>query len=285
MSDITAVIGSYESASLLPGCIASLRAQTLPPTEIVVVDGASTDGSAAVARSLGATVVDTGNRGLGHLYNRGAGVADGRLVLLANPDTAFEPNCLELLADALLADGRRFAADPRQVEWDGGRTIHERVQLEPGSLRDPIPWHRIAQRPSDVVVPTLFANAGGMLVRLDRLRALGGFDEGYFLEYEDFDLCARAARHGWISVYVPDAVMRHRVGGATPERAGATRLAASHVSVLRLACKLLPARSVALVLTGELLRALRRPHVVGPALVRTARDVRELRRLRRELAG
>ena len=56
-----------------------------------------------------------------------------------------------------------------------------------------------------------------MLVRRERLLELGGFDETFFMEFEDLDLCWRAWLRGHGSVYVPDAWLRHRVGGATTE--------------------------------------------------------------------
>ena len=58
-----------------------------------------------------------------------------------------------------------------------------------------------------------------MLVRRERLLELGGFDETFFMDFEDLDLCWRAWLRGWASVYVPDAVVRHRVG-AVPDGGG-----------------------------------------------------------------
>ena len=81
MPDVAVVIGNYRGEHLLPECLASLAAQTLAPSEVVVVDGASPDRSVEVAESLGAYVLRRENRGLGHLYNEGAGATATAAVL------------------------------------------------------------------------------------------------------------------------------------------------------------------------------------------------------------
>ena len=264
---VAAVVGSYRSAALLPDCIESLRAQEPPLAEIVVVDASSGDGSADVARSLGARVLEVPNRGLGFLYNEGARATTAHYVLAANPDTSFDPACSARLAAALDSDPTRFAADPRQLDWSGARTIHARTLLRPGSLREPIPGLRVDPLAhANEVVTTTTANAGAMLVRRPMLSELGGFDEKLFLEYEDLDLCWRAWLRGWSSVYVPEAVLRHRVGGATGEADAPRRLAASHTSIVRFAAKCLPGDRLALALAGELLRTPRHPQAIGRAL-------------------
>src|SRR4029077_9897949 len=105
-------------------CLGSLRNQTIPPTEIVVVDAGSTDGGVALAESLGASVIAADNRGVGRLYNIGARAATTPLLLLANNDVAFAPDCVELLAAAFEQDEQCFAADPTQLDWETGAVIH-----------------------------------------------------------------------------------------------------------------------------------------------------------------
>ena len=123
------MIGNYAGEQLLPDCLASLEAQTVRPSEVLVVDGASADRSVEVAESLGARVLRRENRGLGHLYNEGARAAAAPFVLLLNNDVALDERCVELLAAALTADEAVFAADPRQLSWDGDRDVHARTTL------------------------------------------------------------------------------------------------------------------------------------------------------------
>ncbi len=287
MPSVAAVIGNYNGARVLRECVASLRAQTLAPAEIVVVDGASLDESVAIAHELGVRVIETENRGLGHLYNLGARSTDADYVLLVNNDVALDGRCVELLAQALEQDRSRFAADPRQLDGTGRETIHARTVLHRGRLLGaPIPGltiHPLVE--AHEIVPTLTANAGAMLVRRSLLLELGGFDERFFMDYEDLDLCWRAWLRGWASVYVPQAFLRHEVGVATasaPE-ASPRRLASAHANILRFALKCLPPGPAARVVLGELLRLPRHPRPVGAALVRTARGLPGILRERRQL--
>ena len=285
MADVTAVIGNYEGERLLPDLLASLAAQTSPPAEVLVVDAGSRDASRDVAERAGARVLAAENRGLGALYNLGAREARADLVLLANNDVALEPRCLELLAAELEQRDERFAADPTQEAWTDGRVIHARSTLRRGPLlRRPLPGFEIDQVvPATEVAPALLANGAAMLVRRERLLDLGGFDETFFLEFEEIDLCWRAWLRGWETVYVPGARVRHRVGEVTSEELRARRLRSAHHNLVRFALKCLPAHAAARVLAGELLRLPRHPALVAPALARVVLELPEIRRERARL--
>ena len=115
------------------------------------------------------------------------------------------------------------------------------------------------------------AHGAAMLVRRDVLLELGGFDETFFIEWEDLDLCWRAWLRGHRSVYVPAASVRHRVGAATTAADLTPRLASSHHNLMRFALKCLPARAAARVLAGELLRLPAHPRLIAPALLAVLR--------------
>jgi GT2 family glycosyltransferase len=284
-AEIAAVVGNHQGERVLRDCLESLRAQTLPPRDVLVVDGASTDASLSVAEELGARVVRAQNRGLGFLYNIGARVASSRYVLFSNNDVAYEPECLERLAAALDADPRRFAADPTQLAWDDGRVIHARTTVARGRLwREYLPGLRLDDAvPARSVIPTVSAHGAAMLVRRDRFLELGGFDETFFLEWEDLDLCWRAWLRGWESVYVPDARLRHRVGAVTSEGVRARRSASSHHNLLRFALKCLPMPAAARVVAGEVLRLPRHPRAIAAAFVGVAAEAREIAAARRTI--
>jgi GT2 family glycosyltransferase len=280
MSDIAVVIGNYRGEQLLPDCLASLREQTQPPVEVIVADA---DGSARGVSE--ARVLACENRGLGSLYNRGAEAAGAPYVLFLNNDVALERECVERLAAALDADEARFAADARQLDWSGERTIHARTTLRRGRLvREYLPGlHLEHDVPADGVVETVCANGAAMLVRRDNHLELGGFDETFFLEWEDLDLCWRAWLRGWPTVYVPDAALRHRVGAATSAAITPRREASSHHNLLRFALKCLPAPAAARVVAGELLRLPRHPPAIARALGAAAKELPEIARIRREI--
>jgi GT2 family glycosyltransferase len=283
--EVTLVIGNYEGESFLEGCVESARAQTLVPAEIVVVDGGSKDGSRELADRLGTRVVRVENRGLAFLYDRGVDATRTEYVLLANTDVVFEPNCFEVLARALDEEPEAFAADARQLDWAGERIIHARTVLRRGRLfRELFPGLHLDHVVSaETTCPTVSAHGAAMIVRRSRFHALGGFDERFFLDFEDLDLCWRAWLRGWSSLHVPAARVRHHVAGVTSPAAVPRRLASSHHNILRFALKCLPAREAATVVFGELARVPAHPRVIPPAMAPIAREVPEILRLRRSL--
>jgi GT2 family glycosyltransferase len=285
MTDVAVVIGNYEGAAVLADCLASLTDQTHPVSEVIVVDASSSDASVSIATVAGATVVSAPNRGLGFLYNRGADATSAEYLLLLNNDVALEPRCVELLAAQLDADERRFAADPTQIDWAGGRVIHARTTLRRGRLlREFIPGlHLDPVVAAEAVVPTVCANGAAMLVRHSMFAELGGFDETFFMEWEDLDLCWRAWLRSWPSVYVPEARVRHRVGAVTTDAIVPRRSASSHHNLVRWALKCLPPATAARVVVGELLRLPRHPRAVGGGVVAVVHELPEILAQRRTL--
>jgi GT2 family glycosyltransferase len=285
MTDVAVVVGNYNGAEVLPDCLGSLASQSLAPVEVVVVDGASSDGSADVTRAAAATFLERENRGLGYLYNEGLAATTAPFVFLANNDIAAEPDCLRRLVDALQTDDTAFASDARQLAWDGEEVIHARTTLSRGRLiREHLPgFHLDPVVRADGVVSTVCANGAAMLVRRSMFEELGGFDETFFMEWEDLDLCWRAWMRGWRTLYVPDAVVRHRVGAVTTAREQPRRSASSHHNLVRFALKCLPRREATRVVLGEVIRLPAHPRAIAVGLAQVARESAEIFRVRRAL--
>jgi GT2 family glycosyltransferase len=285
MAEIGVVIGNHQGEAVLGDCLESLARQSEPPAEVIVVDGASTDGSRAVAEARGARWLDRPNLGLGHLYNSGTAATKAAYVLLSNNDVAYDERCLELLRRALDDDASLFAADPRQLDWEGERVVHARTTLRRGALlHEYFPGLHLEDAvETDTPTPTVSAHGAAMLVRRERFLELGGFDETFFMEWEDLDLCWRAWLRGWGSLYVPHARLRHRVGAVTTSSVLPRRSASSHHNLVRFALKCLPAREAATVVGGELLRLPRHPRAVALGLARATGELPEILRLRRRL--
>jgi hypothetical protein len=285
MTAVAAVIGNFNGEPYLTDCIRSLRAQDPPPTEIVVVDGASTDSSVELAERLGVRVVERPNIGIGHLYNFGVASTKSEYVFLANNDVALEDGCLERMSAALDDDQSAFAADARQLDWNGERTIHARTTLTRGRMtREYLPGlHLDPNVPADGITPTVCANGAAMMVRRSMFRELEGFDETFFMEWEDLDLCWRGWLQGWSTLYVSDAVVRHRVGAVTTDYVRPRRSASSHHNLVRFALKCLPRSTALRLVAGELARLPIHPRAVTIGLARTAHELPEILRLRRAL--
>ena len=194
-----------------PSCPTASRASTsrrCAPREVIVVDASSTDASVAVATAAGARVARGAEpRPRLPLQPRRRGGHGRRTSLLLNNDVALEPRCLELLAAELDADERRFAADPTQLDWDGERVDPRAHDAHPRAAAARVPA-RPPPRPGRRRPTTVRADASARTAPRCSSAArcfaeLGGFDETFFLEWEDLDLCWRAWARGWPSVYVP----------------------------------------------------------------------------------
>jgi hypothetical protein len=255
---VTAIVLNYNGAHLLPDCLSTLGQQDWPALDILVVDNGSLDDSAAIAAVHGAQWIPLGeNLGFSRANNRAAKQARADFLFFVNNDMRFTPACVGTLARVLCDDATLFAVDPTQLSWDGSRVIHGRTRFAPGAYQTTvIPPHAVeytAAAPGVVEVP--WGCAGSLMVRRDRFETLGGFDPTFFIDFEDADLCWRAWRRGWRTVYVPEAILYHKVGmsgdeyqhlvrGVAPGRVAKLwfrRRLSYHRNLLRFGFKCLPA--------------------------------------------
>jgi N-acetylglucosaminyl-diphospho-decaprenol L-rhamnosyltransferase len=230
VSDVSAVIVSYNVRDLLLRCIASLRADGI--TDIVVVDNASRDGSAQAVADHEPDVtllsLDT-NLGFGAGANRGVARTDSPYVVIVNPDVVVEPGSTKVLVDALerdpglgivgpridTPDGELYPsarAFPNLVDAAGHAFLHFLWPNNRFSRRyRMLDWDRASARDVDWVAGT------HLLVRREAWDAIGGFDEAYFMYMEDVDLCWRMRTAGWRTGYEPDARITHDIGRSTDQ--------------------------------------------------------------------
>ena len=261
MTAVDVVVVAWRSAATLPACLASVVGDPAVAS-VTVVDNASPDESASVAAALGARVVEAGrNVGFGAGCNLGAAGGAAPYVLLLNPDAAVAAGTVAGLAAVLDADPRA-AAVASEVGDDHVRRRFPRVwraPLEPGLAgRLDERWYR--RHPGRAVD---WLSAAVLLVRRSALEEVGGFDERYFLYWEEVDLAVRLRRAGWELRWVPGLPAAHAAGGSGGGRpawaAGLVRWAGDHARrprLLRAAVMAgLVARAVAWRLVGRRERA------------------------------
>lgn len=202
----------------LRGCLNSLAEQTRPPSETVVVDNGSVDGSLELLSTSypGVRVLELGrNTGFAHAANRGIEAVEADAVALVNTDVELAQDWLARLTAVLEADARLAAvackmvdmADPARL-YDAGDVLRRdgaceqrgRFELDDGRFDGP---------------EELFAAcAGAALYRRAAVLDVGGFDERFFTYLEDVDLGLRLRLAGWRCAYEP-AVARHAGGGSS----------------------------------------------------------------------
>ena len=222
---VCAVVVTWNSASHVADAVRSLP----PDVPAVVVDNASTDGSAEAARKAGARVLEAGtNLGFGPACNLGAeATVPSEAVLFLNPDAALVDGRAAL--DALLSELDRdpaVAAAAPALSGDGQELFQLRKLPTLGALaREALLVNRLfprnagllaeryLDRPRDVPFDVEQPAAAALLIRRDVFTALKGFDPAFAPAwFEDVDLCARIRDAGRRIRYVPAARATH-VGG------------------------------------------------------------------------
>ena len=240
--ELTIVIVSYNVREELDACLQTLVGHTAPyPTEVVVVDNASTDGTAEMVRTNwpGVKLIETGaNLGFARANNVGIRATSSEFVLLLNPDTVVPPGAVAALVRGLAVHPEAAAAGPRLVDDAGFPELSFGWAIGPwGELRQKVIGRlydrrvrrvvRMVDRWSREPGPREWVSGACLLLRRADLEAVGLLDERYFLYTEDVDLCVSLRRRGRSVYYVPQSEFLHlrgRSGGRNPGTESMRRL-------------------------------------------------------------
>ena len=241
--DLSVVIISWNSEHDLENCLSSILRQTYIPSEVILVDNASTDGSVqlVVKKFPNAAIIrNRENIGFAKAVNQGMRRARSKYILMLNPDTVLKEGALEKMVAFADSDPKIGIVGPKLVFPDG--TVQKEVQRFP-TLWPMVFWlfrlHRIPPFPN---LPPLrgfllrdfdyektqeveHLMGAALLLRwkmLDEIGlssqgrwASGPFDENFWLWFEETDLEKRAKDAGWKVVYYPKAEVIHQVGEST----------------------------------------------------------------------
>lgn len=229
---LTVVVVNWNAGDQLRRCLESLEANY----PAIVVDNASTDGSCDGIDSMGrVTLINAGeNLGFGKACNLGAMQVSSEYVLFLNPDAAVFPGTTERSLHAMDAPenthigicGVQLVDESGKVERScarfptAGRLLAQTIGLDrvlKSLSHMMIDWSHESTREVDQVMGAFF------LVRKKVYDSLHGFDERFFMYFEEVDLAQRAHQTGWRSLYLADVQAFH-AGGGTSKQIKAKRL-------------------------------------------------------------
>src|SRR4051794_33181304 len=204
------VIVAYDSESELPETLAALRAQIAPGDELVVVDNASSDRSAAVARAAGARVIPLErNVGFAGGCRAGADATGAPLLFFCNPDAQPAAGALDALRAAAAAEPS-WGAWQALVTLPGGREVNTSGGVTHWLGLGWAGEHgRLVSDVDAALREVSFASGAALAVRRDAWEAVGGFDDAYFMYGEDVDLSLRLRLAGWGVGITPAARVEH----------------------------------------------------------------------------
>jgi GT2 family glycosyltransferase len=222
MMELSVVLVNFNDRPHLGECLSSIEntAGSLQ-YEIIVVDNDSADGSPAyIARHFPNVklIANNVNLGFARANNQGIQECRGEFILFLNTDTAVQPGALGRLLEELKSDPKAGAVGPallrgsHSYQVSFGRGVNFLSELLQKLVLNPyfkfvLKWSRKTRRVG-------WLSAACLLVRRTALLDVAGFDEDFFIYFEDIDLCLRIRKAGWTLVYQPQARVLH-VGGAT----------------------------------------------------------------------
>lgn len=235
MLECSVIVVSWNVRDLLRRCLESVRrelAANAVSAEIIVVDNASADGSPAMVRAEfpEAELIETGaNLGFAGGVNAGLARAQGRWLLVLNPDTELEPAALATLLHWAERLPGAAVAGP-QLRYPDGSLQSSRRRLPtpltyffestllarwwPGN-----PWARryhLANRPAEAQQRVDWLVGAALLVRRSAAEAAGPLDERFWMYSEELEWQRRLGAHGGIW-YVPQAVIVHHEGRSSEQ--------------------------------------------------------------------
>jgi GT2 family glycosyltransferase len=238
VGQIAVAIVNYNTREHLGACLATVVAER--PREVIVVDNGSSDGSVAMVRERYPSVnlaANANNLGYGSAANQAMRLSSADYVLLLNSDTRLQPGALQSLSCYLDHHPRVAIVGPRITNPDGAlqpscypfpSPLY--LFLEESALgqflrhvpivRDHYPrtWSHDHRRPAPSVLGAALA------LRREALDAVAGFDESYFMYFEEIDLCYRLQRAAWEVHFAPVTCVTHSEGASTAQRRTEMRL-------------------------------------------------------------
>jgi len=243
--DLSIVIVSWNVRDLLRSCLQSIVAEAHSgpgggalcigdrTVEILVIDNASTDGSAEMVRRQFLQthlIANKENRGFTAANNQGLGRSQGRFLLLLNPDTEIVGDALLTMLRYMEANPKVGALGPKLVKPDGSiqssrrrfptfatALVESTVVQEWWQNNRVLRRYYMADTPDGAIQTVDWVVGACLLVRRQAYEQVGGLDEGYFMYSEELDWCRRIKAAGWEIAYLPTAAVIHHEGKSSEQ--------------------------------------------------------------------
>lgn len=222
---LSVIIVSYNSEDFIEKCILSVLRNIPKDGEVVVIDNASNDKTFEKLKQYGSKIIlieSSENLGFAKANNKAVKEASGKYLFFLNPDTEVEKPLDELV---------NFYENTPNAGIVGPKLVLENGAIQPSARKLPTIMgvvkeyilgvknaysEYIPERDKPTEVEMVYGAA--MLIKHELFEKLGGFDEKYFLYYEDADLCRRVQVLGKKIYYYPRIFVKHLVGATVSDR-------------------------------------------------------------------
>ena len=241
---VSIIIVNWNTRDITRACLRSIAEHAGTDYEVIVVDNASSDGSAEMIRAefpAARLLANATNVGFGRANNQAMRVARGQFFFLLNSDTVLIDDAVQRLVNLMAADnsvgiaGCKLLFEDRSLQASCSRFPAIRVALlEELMLYKLLPrrlqgelllggyWAHDHARDVDAVW------GAAMLVRREVFEQTGGFDESIFMYGEDLEWCRRVRDHGWRVTFTPEVAIVHLNHKSSEQRYGDERIDLCH---------------------------------------------------------
>lgn len=213
---ISVLIAAYNGAPWLTETLARLDAAAGGAAwEAVVVDNASTDETVSIAKKTAGVrvLLNARNLGFSRAVNQAAAAARGGILVVINQDLHLEPNSLKPIHDflssknAVVGGALSFPDGSEQPSCGPFPTLITTLARLPLPRR--IRKYRLTRTNGEDAQAVDWVTGAFVAFRRELFLKIGGFDEDYFMYYEDVDFCLRASHAGFKSYFLPTARAVH----------------------------------------------------------------------------
>ena len=231
--DLSIIIVNWNVCPLLRACLRSLepsRAQLA--LQVIVIDSHSHDNSVTMVQQefpWVELIACQENVGFPKGNNIGLAQANGRFILLLNPDTEVIGDALVQLVAYAEAQPQVGGIGPQLLNPDGSvqssrrrfptlaTALFESTWLEPFAPASILGHYYVTDVADDETAVVDWVTGACLLVRRDVVDQIGGLDEAYFMYSEELDWCRRIKMAGWQIIYLPTAQVMHHVGKSSEQ--------------------------------------------------------------------
>lgn len=219
LPNVSIIIPVFNGLSYTQDCLKSLDQHTGVDCEIIVVDNASTDGTADYLRASGfankkirdfRVITNQSNLGFSKACNQGYRQTKGQYIVFLNNDTIVTPQWLEPLLACFLAYERVGIVTPKLLYPESGKIQYAGVSLLPNGLPHLLFYNEEGDTPAANVRREVPIACGGCIVFPRAvLQEVGLFDEWFINGMEDVDLSLRVKKADYKTIYCPQSVIYH----------------------------------------------------------------------------
>jgi GT2 family glycosyltransferase len=215
---VSLIVVNWNGGRYLEECLNSILNQSYKPTEILIVDNASSDDSHTILEKFPSIrlIQNRSNLGYGPANNQGISAARGEIIAFINNDVVLDPDWLGNIVSVLLSSenigmcaGKTLSYFQKDtidntghlLFWDGINRGRGRMQKDAGQF--------------DEVRHAFFPSGSACVFKTSAFQQIGTFDEDFFLYGDDAEIGIRARLAGWECAFVPNAVAYHRYSASS----------------------------------------------------------------------